>query len=103
MDLCNEPCLSGRTPFVAKALMLDIASTFQPTFFMTGMSIGTTDVYLSRPFSLTLTLTGGHKVSAKAKPLCFMLAHTFKLIKKTFIMVLKQFKLDSLILLLSET
>ena len=39
------------------------AQTFQPNFFMPAMLIDTIDFYRFRPFSLTLTLAWGHKIS----------------------------------------
>ena len=39
--------------------------TFLPKFFTPGMLIGTLDFYHFTPLSLTLTFTGGHKVSTK--------------------------------------
>ena len=39
--------------------------TFQPIFVVPAMFVGTIDFYHFIPLSLTLTLAGGHKVSAK--------------------------------------
>ena len=42
------------------------------------MLIDTIDFHHFIPLLLTLTLSGGHKVSAKAKPLGFIFSHTFQ-------------------------
>ena len=39
--------------------------TVQPTFFIPAMLVGSIDLYYFVPPSLTLTMSGGHKVSAK--------------------------------------
>ena len=67
-------------------------------FFIPAMLIiliDTIDFSHFMPLSLTLTLAGGHKVSAKQNPHGFIFIHTCQL-------MLKKFKLNILILLLSE-
>ena len=59
------------------------------------------------PLSLTLTLPGGHKVSAKQN-LLFLFSHTFfictfHLIRMKFDMLIEQLKLNILRLLLNKT
>ena len=64
------------------------------------MLIGTIDFYHFMLFSLILILPGDHKV--KSKPLHFIISHTFQLIGVEFDLILRQFKLNILIPLLSE-
>ena len=45
--------------------------TFQAIFFIPAMLIGTINFYHFIPLSVTLTLSGGHKVSAKQNLLRF--------------------------------
>ena len=71
MDLCSGSCLSVQ-PTVCPVIMCGkncnfgyYMQTFQPTFFVPAMLIGTIYFYHVRLLSLTLTLPGGHNVSAK--------------------------------------
>ena len=49
--------------------------TFQPNVFLPAMLIGTIDFYHFIPHSVTLTLTGGHKVSTKLSCWLHFLTH----------------------------
>ena len=74
---------------------------FQPHIFIPAMLIGTMNFYSFTPHSVTLTLPGGHKVSAKkAKPIRFIFSHAFEVIRMKFNMGLKWFKLNILMLFL---
>ena len=55
------------------------------------------------PLSLTLTSAGGHKVSTMQNLLATFFSHTFQLIRMIFNGMLKQFKLNNPIILLSKT
>ena len=94
MDLCNESYSYVRPSCVAKTLTLNI------TCQVSAMLIGTTDFYHFMPLSLTMTLPGVHKVSAKQKSICFIFSHTFHLIKMKFDVVMTQFKTNILRLFL---
>ena len=63
--------------------------------------MGTIDFYCFIPLSLTVTLAGRHKVSAKQNLLASFIHTLFKLIRMKFDMVLEQFKLNILILVLT--
>ena len=80
MDLCNELCLSGwlASPLHGKKINIGhYTQTLQTKFFIPAMLSSTFDflhtchayrhhwLLLVIPLSLTLTLPGGHKVSAK--------------------------------------
>ena len=76
VDLCNEsstcpPVLYGKNFNVGQYMQ-----TFQPTFFIPALLIGTIGFYHFIPLSLTLTLPGGHKVSTKQNLLASF-SHTF--------------------------
>ena len=63
MDLCYELCLSikhGKNFKVGYYMQ-----TSRPNLFIPAILIGTIDFYHFILLSLTLTLPGGHKVSAK--------------------------------------
>ena len=66
------------------------------------MLIGAIEFYYFIPFRLSLTLPGGHKVSAKQNQLASFSSHTFHLIRLKFDAVMKQFNVNILRLLLSE-
>ena len=66
------------------------------------MPIGTNDFNHFIPLSLTLIFTGESQGQHKAKPIGFIFSQTFQLIRMKFNVVLKQFKQNILILLLSE-
>ena len=109
MCLCNKSCMSvwpaGQSSVRLawpKRLKRWTVLLFQPNDFQPAMIIGTIDLYYFIPLSLTLTLARGHKISAKHKPHGFIFSHTFQLIRMKSDMVLKQFKLNSLTLLLNE-
>ena len=82
--------------------------TVHPIVFIPAMLIGTIDFYHFRSLSLTLTLSGGHKVSTMQNLLffgfCFFFffSHNFHLIIMNFDVVMKQFKLNTLRLHLSK-
>ena len=70
MNLCDESCSSGRSDgrpsCVAINLTLGIThKQFNQFIFLPAMLIRTIAFYHYVPLSLTLTLPGGHKVSAK--------------------------------------
>ena len=77
MDLCNELCLSVLCGKIFRVGYY--TETFQPNFFIPAMLrvtvIGTIDFYHFIPFSWTLSLPGGHKVSAKQNLFTSFLAH----------------------------
>ena len=66
------------------------------------MLIGTIDFYLFIPLSLTFDLGVGSQGQHKAKLTGFIFSHTVQPIRMNFDMVLKQVKLNILILLLNE-
>ena len=66
-----------------------------------AMLIGTIDVYHFIPLSVTLALAEGYKGSAK-QPLGFIFLHAFQLVWMKFDIVLKHFKSNILIVLLSD-
>ena len=75
MDLYSKSCssvrLAGR-PAVLRGKNFNAGhytQTVQPNCFIPAMLIGTIDFYHFMPFSLTLTLPGGNKVSAKPNQL----------------------------------
>ena len=63
----SRVCLAGKpTSYMAKALTLNITrKLFNQIFFIRAILLGTTDFCHFVLLSLTLTLPGGHKVSAK--------------------------------------
>ena len=68
MNVCSKWCLSGRAaswPSYMVRTYKHYWQTFPPNLFIPAMIIGAIDVYCSIPLSVTLTLAGGHKVSAK--------------------------------------
>ena len=67
MDLCYESGLPGRSvAFHGKNSNIEhYTQTVKPNVFVPTMLLGTVDFYHFILFSLTLTLPGGHKVSAK--------------------------------------
>ena len=73
-----------------------------PGLFIPAMLIGTINFYHFIPLSLTLPFAGDHKVSTKQNLLASIFSHIFQLTKMKFDMVLKQFKLNILILSLNE-
>ena len=107
MDLCNKFYSSAAEglsiSLVAQALTLDITlKLFEPIFFNacnTYWHHWLIPVYITfTDLNLDLGLQGQHK----AKPLSFILSYTFQLIRMKTDLVLKQFKLNILILFLSE-
>ena len=88
---------------MANTLTLDIyAQTLQPDSFMLALHIGTNDIYLFIPLPVTLTLVGSHKVSGKQN-LFTSFSCFFQLNRIKFGEVFKQFKLNNMILILSES
>ena len=67
------------------------------------MLLGTTDFYHFIPRSLTSTLRMGSQSQRKVKPPAFVFSHTFQLIRMKLYLVLKQVKLNIVIILLSDT
>ena len=82
--------LSFRQSWVGKTLTLDTACTF---FRLILHFI---------PLPVTSTLVWGHKVNSKQKPVDFIFLHSFQLSGMMFIEAVKQFKMNILILPLSE-
>ena len=76
---------ADRSSCVAQTLTLDIARKVFIQMFIPAMLINTIDFYHLMRLSLTLTVAGGHTVSSK---------HTYQLIRMTFDMVLKKFKVN---------
>ena len=100
MDLCNELCLAGwlagwlsRVP---KTLSLDITRNLFNQFFSYVPSL----YYKHQFIPLSLDLAWESQGQCKSKSLIF--SHTFPLIRIKFDLVLKQFKLNIVILFLSE-
>ena len=75
---------------------LSLCQNVQQQFFISAMLIGTIDLYHFIRLSLTLTMPGGHKVSASQNLLAFIFSHTFHLIRMEFDIVMKQFKCNIL-------
>ena len=71
MDLCNEQCFSSQPAILCgkKFNVGHYTQTFQPNFYIPVILMGAIDFYIDfynvTPFSQTLTLPGGHKVSTK--------------------------------------
>ena len=92
MDLRSQLCSAGFS-CTAITLLLDICTkTFQPNSFMLT---GTTILCFFQ-----WVLKGQQH---KAEPLCFIFSYTFRLVRKKFEVMFKQFKLNILILILSES
>ena len=106
MYVLSHSCLSSwlaEPSILAKTLTLDITcELLNVIFFTPAMHIGSIDFNHFVPLSLTLTFPGGHKVSGKQKHLVFIFMQSFQLIRMKFDIALKQFKLNILMLLLSE-
>ena len=94
IDLCNESCSSGQPascPAVLHDKYLNVGhqmQTVQLNFVIPAMLIGTIDFYHCILLSLTLTLSGVHRVTAKKKPIGVIFLHTFHLIRTTFDVVM---------------
>ena len=85
--------------FMAKTSKLDILQkTFLPNSF-TPMLIGTTDLLHYIPLSMTFTSVGGYKFTAKQNLSGFIFLHSCQLIEVRFGVVVKQFKLNIMMLL----
>ena len=100
MDLRHHSSLSGR-PAVLSSKNFNVGHYTQTFQFVLCLP------YLQAPlistiFSLTLTLAGVTMSELKTKPVVFIFSHPFQLINMTLDLMLKQFKLNILILLLSE-
>ena len=68
MDLCKELCLTGQLVGHLAWQSFNVGHytpSVQPNLFIPAMLTGTIDFYHFIPLSLTLTLSWGHKVSAK--------------------------------------
>ena len=96
--LSNELCLAGRPAGQHGKNLNDghYGQTVQPKF-----SIGTIDFYHFTPNLLSLTLLEGSEDQSKTNPIGFIFSPTFHVIR-TFDVVMKQFRLNSLGLLLSH-
>ena len=95
-SFCSSIWVMSWPSCVAKALTLDITyKLFNQFLFIPAMLIDTIDFYHFILLPLTLTLAGGHKISAKQN-LWAWFSCTFKLIRMKFNMVLKQLKLNTL-------
>ena len=100
MDLCCESCMClagqpGGWPCMAEI-------DFSTNFFIPAVLIGTIDFYHFYTTLADLHLALGSQGQCKAKHLGFIFSHCFKLIGTIFDVVLKQFKLNILILLLND-
>ena len=78
-----------------------LSANFSTKFFHTVHAICTIDFCCFMALSVSLTLAGVTK-SAQSKPLGFIFSRIFQLINMKFEMMLKQFKLNNLILLWNE-
>ena len=97
MNLYNQSVHLACWPVcIAKTLKLDTTFKNVKLFVFHGMLIGIIDFYCFMPVSMTLTLAEVHKVSAKQEPVGFIFMNIFQLIS----IMLKQFSLNSLVLLL---
>ena len=66
MDRCNASCLDGQLAILVwENLWTLYVNSFLSNFSIPAMHIGTADFAIFTPLSLTLTLPGLHKVSAK--------------------------------------
>ena len=101
MDLSNQSCLSGRpTVWHGKNFNVEhYAQTFQPHYVL-PMLICTIDGYHCYPHSEIIILAGGHQVSENQNRLALFF-RTF-LTHEKLNMVLKQFKLNVMIPILSK-
>ena len=75
--------------------------TFLPVFVIPAMHKGTVDFNQFIPLSLTLA-GWGSQGQCKSKHLCFIFSHTLQQIGIKCDVVLKQFKLNIVVLFLSE-
>ena len=110
MDLCNQSCQSSRTPDGRPSILLGTnvnikhyEQTYQLNSVTPAMLIGTIDYYHFTPLSVTLSLAGGFKVKAKQNLLASFFCTLFNTWVWTIDMALKQFILNVLVLILSET
>ena len=99
--ICNKFCSSGHMSVSFGINIGHCMQTFQPYLFMPCLKALLTSIH-SIPLCMTLTMAGGHKVSAKQNLLASSSCTFFCWSEWKFDMVLKQFKLNVLILNLSE-
>ena len=101
MDLCNQSCSSGQSAILhgKNFILAHYRQTFQQNSLLPAMFVSTIDFNHFIPLPVTLTLDSGSQDQHKPKPVAFIFLHTFLLIKMKFDMVLKQFKLNILIIL----
>ena len=110
MDLRNQSCSSSWLPDLP-AIFSHVKNfnvghhlqTFQPDLFLPFMLTGIIDVYHHMPLLVTLTLTGSGVTRSMQSKTCCHSSHTFEFIRLKFQTMLKRFKLNILMLLLSET
>ena len=105
MDLCNESYLSSWLGVLRgkNFNFVHYMQTVKPIFFISAVLIGTIDFFYHLiPRSLTLTLPGGHKVSAKQNLLASFSLQAFRLIGMKCDEVMEQFSLNILRPLLSK-
>ena len=76
--------------------------TVLPNFFMSATLTDNLDFYHLMPFLLTLTLFWGSQGQCKATFLGFIFLHAFQVIRVEFGVVLKLFKLNVLVVHMSE-
>ena len=88
---------TGQPSCMSKTL-LDIAHKCFNQMFIHAMPVGTSDFYHYYTTFTDLDITLGSQGLCKAKPVGFFFLHTFKLIEMKFDIVLKQFKLNIMIL-----
>ena len=98
--LCLSQCLAGWSDIMCgnNLNVGHVTQAFHPNIFSYfRMLVGTIDFYYFVPFSMTLALSGGHKVSTKQR-ISSIFSPTFELIKVELDAVLKLFKKNILIL-----
>ena len=101
MDLCNEPCSFGWLAIFHTKNIGHYMQTVQPIFFIPAMLFGTIDFYQYIPLSPRLTFPGVTR-SVQNKTYWLHFFANFRLIRKKFVVVMKQLELDILILFLSK-
>ena len=92
-------CFAGR-PSTLRGKNFSIGrKLFNHFFFLPAMLIDTINSYQFFSTFTDLDLAWGSQAQRKAKPISFILSHTFHLIRMKFDVMMKQFKLNVLRLL----
>ena len=115
MDLCHQSCWSGWLVLVRLSILRSecfhtthCMQFFQPNSFMPAIFKGSVDLTLSYHFQWPWLWWkrggggGGSQGQHKAKPVGFIFLHTLNWSGSDLIVVLKQLKLNILLLLLKE-